>query len=188
MNEKTKKILYLVFYVFLFAYIFFIFNKKDEIAKKIIDPKGEKVIMVKNYAYTSLINNSIELNGKVYGLKSLITKKENNIETNYYLNNKDLYIKNGDYYEKYDGFIVEGLDISLLDIQYIDELLEKEYEIREKNENSLYLYIDSEKIELKLYYDENKDLDKMIINKGAISIDIKHYDEDKIKDFEVNIK
>ena len=188
MNEKTKKLLYLVFYVFLFAYIFFIFNKKDDIAKKIIDPKGEQVIMVKNYAYSCIVNENIELTGKVYGLKSLITKKENNIETYYYLNDKDLYIKNGDYFEKHDGSIIEGLDINIIDIQYLDSLLEKEYEIREKTDNTLRLYIDSEKVELNLYYDENKDLDKMDINKGDFNIEIRHYDKDKIKDFEVDIK
>ena len=70
----------------------------------------------------------------------------------------------------------------------MNSLLEKEYEIREKTDNTLRLYIDSEKIELNLYYDENKDLDKMDINKGDFNIEIRHYDKDKIKDFEVDIK
>lgn len=192
MDEKTKKIAFFVFYGFLFLYLIFAINgnRKNDPLVDNSSKKEENKTIVKNYGFTHIINDSIELNGKVYGLKVLTTKKENNVETVYYEDGKNIYIKEGDVFVKYEGKVVDNIDTKLLDILYVHELLgdEKTNEIKEKTDYTIELSNSKVNMNVVMYYDENQEWYKMIISKDDYKIESRYYDADVIEDFNVTIK
>lgn len=191
MDDKTKKIVFFVFYAFLFSFVIFAINgnKKDSNVG-INNNKEKNQTIVKNYGFTHIINDSIELTGKVFGLKTLTTKKENNIETVYYEDGTNIYIKDGEEFVKYEGKIIDNIDTKLLDMLYVHELLgdEKINEIKEKTDNTIKVHNSKVDMYVTMYYDENQDWYKMIINKDDYKIETRFYDSDKIEDFNVTIK
>ena len=190
MKDKTKKILFFVFYAFLFAFLIFFINNSKKSTSNIIDTTDKNVKIIKNYGFSHIINDSIELDGKVYGLKELITKKENGVETVFYKEDNNLYIKEGEEFKKYNGKIVEGIDTDLLDMLYVHEILkdEKTNEIKEKTDNTVTVYNVKYKMTVTMYYDDNQDWYKMVINKDDYKIETRYFDSEKIKDFDVTKK
>ncbi len=194
LSDKNKKILYIVFYSALFIYLAYMLISNRETILKNISGEGDKIrntLIVKNYKFKDTItfkdeygkeSKVIDLDGQVYGKKSLIITKENDIEKEYYTDGKLLYIKDETKFKIHDGKIVDNIDLKLLDLDYLSSLLGSAVE-EERSINSLTLYNKIGNVRTHLTFDMNKDLDIITVEKDNYSIKMKIYDNDLVKDF-----
>lgn len=194
MNDKQKNRALLVGFSLLFLVFIFISNRNNQASNEngggIFGTKEEKKITLKNYAFTHIINDNIELSGKVYGTKTLTTKKEADVETVYFENGDKFYIKEDDKFVKFDGYMIEGIEHRYFDISFVESLLKDEeyYSIEDKTEDTMKIYHKKEDLYLTMYYDQNQDWYKMIIEKGDNKIETRFYDSNKVEDFDISVK
>lgn len=194
LSDKNKKILYIIFYSILFLYLGYMIISNRETILKNISGEGDKIrntLIVKNYKFKNTItfkddygkvSKVIDLDGQVYGKKTLVIKKENNIEKEYYIDERLVYLKEGETFKKYDGKLVENVDLKLLDFDYLNSLLGSAEE-EKRSIDSITLYNEIGNVRIHLNFDMNKDLDIIILEKDNYNIKIKIYDEDLVKDF-----
>lgn len=194
MDDKQKSRALIVGVSLLFLVFIFISNRNNQVTDGtsggLFGNKEEKKITVKNYAFTHMINDNIELSGKVYGTKTLTTKKEADVETIYFEDGDKFYIKQDDKFVKYEGNMIEGIEHRYFDISFVESLLKDEeyFSIEEKTDDTMKIYHKKEDLYLTMYYDQNQDWYKMIIEKGNNKIETRFYDSNKIEDFDISVK
>lgn len=189
MEEKNKKILYLIFYSFLFIFLgYSVISNKDLIDKSIKKNITDKVNVeiVNNYKFKHDIvigDETITLEGKTFNSKTLTTKETKGTITTYYNDGKKSYKKDNEKFVEYKGNIIDNIDFRLLDFDYLSKLLESP-EIESKSDYKLIVKNNVEDVRITLIYDMNKDFDKLIIEKDNYKITSKYYDTDLVKDFD----
>ncbi len=190
-KQKNKTLLVVVSLLFIFLMFSYSRNRDSQTTGNLFGSnKEENKVIVKNFAFNHIVNDSIELSGKAYGLKTLTTKKENDIETTYYQNDEKMYIKENDEFVKYEGNFIENIDNKFFDILFIESLLnnEDDYTVEDKTESTMKVHHKEENLYITMYYDNNQEWYKMLIEKEDFKIETRYFDSDKIEDFDISVK
>ncbi len=179
-DDLRRKIFY-IFYVFFFvALIIYVGYSKN-------NDEVEKVTSDVNYEFRyEIIDNGIEyiLFGTRYNNEMILTKRVEGIEYKYYRNYDNWYVLENDKYVLYTGDIIAGLDVNLINKQYIEDLLDSSTIV--SSEENVYVLNNADSgITFEKHYTDEV-LDYVILTKDQLSIKYIYY-YDSVSSIDINI-
>ncbi len=195
LNQDKKTSLYFGFYFLFFIVLFGVLLVSstrfscDDIQQNCeeSEPYIEKN---KNYGFRyeiSIGNENIILSGSRYNNEFLIDKRVEGLLTKYYIYYYDIFKLNHDNkWIKYDGEIIENFDRKLINIDYLEEILE-DAELTRQTDNKVTFVNYEEDIKLESFFDDDFELEYMQLTKDDLSIKYNYFDHNLIKKFNIDI-